>query len=75
MLGTPVVYWDVRSHAEYWRERFAHFDDMNLGPVPPVPEQQLARGIPEPVLGATLAAMCLVAASRRRRVEIPPPQG
>ena len=66
MLETPVVYWDVRSHADYWREPFAHSDDLKPGPIPPGPGPLLARGIPEP-MWVGLLALAGFACVRRRQ--------
>ena len=56
-----------RAWPGYRNRRFAQFEAMNLGPVPPMPEYLSARGIPEPAMGVALA----VAARRRRRISLP----
>jgi hypothetical protein len=58
MLDFPQIYWEARADASIWF-RFAEFEAMNLGPIPPVPANLLARGIPEPtgLAPALLATM------------------
>jgi hypothetical protein len=64
MLDCPQIYWEARADASIWF-RFAEFEAMNLGPIPPVPANLLARGIPEPAVAVTAAVMLLALGGRR----------
>ena len=66
MLGHPAIYWEAKFRPDIWW-RFEPFEEMNLGAPPAVPAYMLARGIPEPMSAGALAAMGLVAVSRRRQ--------
>jgi len=62
MLDNPQIYWDARSSPSLW-ERFAPFEALNLGPIPPIPAG-LRNSIPEPAGGAIV--LCLFAALKNR---------
>jgi hypothetical protein len=66
MLESPQIYWESRSWTAFWEANFAEFEGLGLGPIPPVPANLLARGIPEPTLATMLAPLAAMMLAMRR---------